>query len=61
MSDPLSDFVAEGRKEKGECVTRIMKKEVDGAGFCLKARGPKKALAKLFADLDKVDLGEHQP
>jgi hypothetical protein len=60
MSDILSAFIEQSHAEKGEHVTRRMKKEVDGAGFCIKARAGNKAIDQLFADLDKIDLSKHQ-
>lgn len=58
--DPLSAFVEEGRKEKGERVCLKMSKSVNGAGFCLKCKGGKKAVAKLAEIMNGIDLGKHQ-
>lgn len=58
-SDPLSAFVEEGRKEKGERAYLKMAKSVDGAGFCLKCKGGKKAVDKLGKIMNGIDLEAH--
>lgn len=60
MADPLQDFVEESHKEK-ERASLQMKKVVGGAGFCLRAKGGKKAIDKLAEIMNKIDLTEHQP
>jgi hypothetical protein len=59
--DPISAFVEEGRKEKGERVCLKMSKSVGGAGFCLKCKGGKKAVDKLAKIMNSIDLEAHKP
>lgn len=48
LMDPLSDFVEESHSELS------MRKEKDGVGFCVRAKGGKKAIAKLEKLLGEV-------
>lgn len=57
--DPLSDFVEESRSE-GPRSELSMRKEKDGAGFCVRAKGGQKAIAKLEKVLGEIDLGVGQ-
>jgi hypothetical protein len=52
-SDPLSEFVHEGRKET-ERASVVMRKESGDSGFCLKAKGGKKAIDKLVKILNEA-------
>ncbi len=56
--DPLSEFVAESRKEPGPRAKLQIGKEQGGAGFCLKASGSPKALKRLADLMNSVDLEE---
>ena len=52
-SDPFSDFVHESRKET-ERASIIMNKESVDSGFCLKAKGGKKAIDRLVKILNEA-------
>ena len=54
--DILTAFVAESHAEEGPRSELKMRKEVDGAGFCIRASGGKKAIAKLDKLLGDIDL-----
>jgi hypothetical protein len=59
--DPVSQFVEDSHKEKGQRTKLVMKKELGGAGFCVRASGGKKAMDALAKTLNEIDLSEHQP
>ncbi len=61
MEDLISDFVSRSRAENGPRSELKMRKEVDGAGFCIRAKGGKNAIAALGKALGDIDLSEHQP
>ncbi len=61
MRDIITDFVTESHAEKGPRSELKMRKEVDGAGFCIRAKGGKNAIAALGKALGDIDLSEHQP
>jgi len=61
MRDIITDFVTESHAENGPRSELKMRKEVDGAGFCIRAKGGKNAIAALGKALGDIDLSEHQP
>jgi hypothetical protein len=52
-SDCISEFVYEGRKES-ERAEVVFRKEFGDSGFCLKAKGGKKAVEKLINILNEA-------
>lgn len=58
--DVISQFVKDSHAEPGPRSELFIKKEKDGAGFCVRAKGGKKAIAKLEKLLGDVDLGAGQ-
>ncbi len=58
--DILTNFVAESHVEKGPRSELKMRKEKDGAGFCIKAKGGRKAIAELEKLLGDIDLAGEQ-
>jgi len=56
MADIISDFVAESHAEPGPRSELSMRKEKDGAGFCVRAKGGRKAIARLEKMLGEIDL-----
>ena len=61
MSDPISDFVEQSHNEQGQRTELRMRKEMGGAGFCIRAKGGKEAIKQLAEALNTIDLEEHQP
>ena len=61
MSDAISDFVEQSHTEQGQRTESRMRKEMGGAGFCIRAKGGKGAIEKLAEALNAIDLEEHQP
>lgn len=58
--DILTQFVKDSHAEPGPRSELFIKKEKDGAGFCVRAKGGKKAIAELEKLLGDVDLGAGQ-
>ena len=58
--DVISQFVKDSHAEPGPRSELFIKKEKDGAGFCIRAKGRQKAIAKLEKLLGDVDLGAGQ-
>ena len=59
--DILTQFVADSHAEPGPRSELFIKKEKDGAGFCVRAKGGKKAIAeleKLLGDIDLIGVQE---
>ena len=54
--DILTQFVKDSHAEPGPRSELFMKKEKDGAGFCVRAKGGKKAIAELEKLLGEIDL-----
>ena len=54
--DILTQFVKDSRAEPGPRSELFIKKEKDGAGFCIRAKGGQKAIAKLEKLLGDIDL-----
>jgi hypothetical protein len=55
-TDLISKFVDDSRQEKGERVELNMRKEVNGAGFCIRGKGGQKAIDALRKALDRLEL-----
>jgi len=61
MSAPISDFVEQSHNEQGQRAELRMRKEMGGAGFCIRAKGGKEAIKQLAEALNAIDLGEARP
>ena len=61
MSDAISDFVEQSHTEQGQRTELRMRKEMDGAGFCIRAKGGKEAIEQLAEALNAIDLWEARP
>jgi hypothetical protein len=53
MTEPFSEFVRNGRKES-QRASIVMKKESGDSGFCLRAKGGKKAIDELVRTLNEA-------
>lgn len=58
--DILTNYVVESHAENGPRSELKMRKERGGAGFCIKAKGGRKAIAKLEKLLGDIDLAGEQ-
>ena len=61
MSDPITIFVEQSNSEKGPRAELKMRKDLGGAGFCIRARGGKDAIKKLADMLNAIDLEGGRP
>lgn len=61
MSDQITDFVEQSHNEQGQLVELRMRKEMGGAGFCIRAKGGKEAIKQLADALNAIDLEEARP
>ena len=61
MSDPITNFVERSHNEPGPRAELRMRKEFDGAGVCIRARGGKDAIKKLADTLNAIDLEGGRP
>jgi hypothetical protein len=58
MSDIITNFVEQSHNEQGPRTELRMRKETDGAGFCIRAKGGKEAIKHLAEALNAIDLEE---
>lgn len=56
--DIITQFVADSHAETGPRAELSMRKEKDGAGFCIRAKGGRKAIAALENALNGVNLSQ---
>jgi len=61
MSDLITNFVEQSHNEQGQRTELRMRKEIAGAGFCIRAKGGKVAIQKLAEALNAIDLGGARP
>jgi hypothetical protein len=60
-SNPIIRFVEQSHEEQGSRAELKMRKEFDGAGVCVRARGGKDAIKKLADTLNAIDLEGGRP
>ena len=61
MSDPITNFVEQSHKEQGPRAELKMRKEIGGAGLCIRARGGNAAIKTLADALNTIDLDGARP